>query len=104
MRAPPRDFRTNLAALCNADLLNLPEQAQAEEAARVAAVFRWLGGHSGWLLILDNADTPEAALQVENALPKLQAGDVIIISRIADWSTTVRTTELDVLGQQECQR
>jgi hypothetical protein len=69
----PADFRTKLASLCNAGMLNLPEQAQAEEAAGVAAAFRWLGGHSGWLLILDNADTPEAALEVENALPKLQA-------------------------------
>jgi predicted ATPase len=58
----PSDFRINLAALCNAEVLNLPEQNQAEEAARLAAVFRWLGEHSGWLLILDNADTPEAAV------------------------------------------
>jgi hypothetical protein len=36
---------------------------------RLAAVFRWLSEHSGWLLILDNADTPEAAAEVEKTLP-----------------------------------
>jgi hypothetical protein len=95
------DFRSNLAALCNADILNLPEQNKAEEAARLAAVFRWLNEHSGWLLILDNADTPEAALEVEKTLPKLQGGDVIITSRIADWSAAVQTTELDALAEKD---
>jgi Domain of unknown function (DUF4062) len=97
----PTDFRINLAALCNAEVLNLPEQNQAEEAARLAAVFRWLSEHSGWLLILDNADTPQAAVEVEKTLPKLQGGDVIITSRFADWSAAVQTTELDVLGEQD---
>ena len=97
----PTDFRSNLAALCNADILDLPEQNQAEEAARLAAVFRWLNEHSGWLLILDNADTPEAAAEVEKTLPKLQGGHVIITSRIADWSKAFRTAELDVLPEED---
>jgi tetratricopeptide (TPR) repeat protein len=97
----PTDFRINLAALCNAEVLNLPEQNQAEEAARLAAVFRWFNEHSSWLLILDNVDTPQAAVEVEKTLPKLQGGDVIITSRIADWSTAVQTAELDVLGEQD---
>ena len=32
----PTDFRSNLAALCNADILDLPAQNQGEEAARLA--------------------------------------------------------------------
>jgi tetratricopeptide (TPR) repeat protein len=97
----PTDFRVNLAALCNAEILNLPEQHQAEESVRLTAVFRWLGEHSGWLVIFDNADTPEAAVEVEKSLPKFQGGHVIITSRIADWSAAVQTTELDVLGDQD---
>ena len=62
---------------------------------------RWLGEHSGWLLIIDNVDTPDAAVEVEKTLPKLQGGDVIITSRIADWGAEVQTTELDVLGEQD---
>jgi hypothetical protein len=95
------DFRSNLAALCNAEVLNLPERDKPEEKERLAAVFRWLGEHSGWLLILDNVDTLEAAAEVEKTLPKLQGGGVIITSRIADWSAAVQTTELDVLGEQD---
>jgi hypothetical protein len=65
-------------------------------------VFRWLSGNPGWLLlILDNADTAEAAVEVEKALPKLQGGDVIITSRLADWSTAVQTAELDVLAEED---
>jgi tetratricopeptide (TPR) repeat protein len=95
------DLRTNLAGFCDPLVLNLPEQGRPEEAARLAAAFRWLNEHSGWLLILDNADTPEAAAEVEKTLPKLQGGGVIITSRIADWSAAVQTTELDVLGEQD---
>jgi len=51
------DFQSNLAALCNAEILNLPERDKPEEKERLAAVFRWLVEHSGWLLILDSADT-----------------------------------------------
>ena len=97
----PADFRINLAALCNTELLNLPQQNQTEEAVRLAAVFRWLNEHSGWLLILDNADTPQAAAEVEKTLPKLQSGNVIITSRIADWSPAVQTAELDVLAEED---
>jgi Domain of unknown function (DUF4062)/NB-ARC domain len=96
----PVDLRANLAELCNPLVLNLPEWNQPEEIIRLAAVFRWLSEHSGWLLILDNADTPEAAAEIEKTLPKLQGGDVIITSRFADWSAAVQTTELDVLGEQ----
>jgi hypothetical protein len=94
----PADFRSNLAALCNAEILNLSERDRPEETERLAAVFRWLSENPGWLLILDNADTIQAAAEVEKTLPKLQSGDMIITSRIADWSLAVQPVELDVLA------
>ena len=97
----PADFRSNLAAFCNARILNLPEQNKAEEAAGLAAVCRWLNEHTGWLLILDGADTREAAGEVEKTLPKLQGGYVIITSRIVDWSLGVQAVELDVLAEED---
>jgi tetratricopeptide (TPR) repeat protein len=98
----PVELRANLAGLCNPLVLNLPEQTQPEEAARVSAVLRWLGENPGWLLILDNADTQEAASGVEETLPRLRTGQVIITSRIADWSPAVRTAEpLNVLDETE---
>ena len=92
---------TNLAVLCNPLVLNLPERNRPEETERLAAVFRWLSENSGWLLILDNADTPEAAAEVEKTLPQLQGGRVIITSRIADWSPAVQTAELEVLDEED---
>jgi hypothetical protein len=69
---------------------------------RRAAVLRWLDEHSGWLLILDNADSPDAAAAVEDMLPRLQAGQVLITSRLKDWSPAVQRAEaLDVLDQKE---
>jgi hypothetical protein len=94
-------LRANLAELCNPPVLNLPEWNQPEEIICLAAVFRWLSEHSGWLLILDSADTPEAAAEVEKTLPQLQGGEVIITSRIADWSTAVQPVKLDVLAEED---
>jgi tetratricopeptide (TPR) repeat protein len=97
----PADLLTDLAALCDPQVLNLPEQARPEQAVRLAAVFRWLSSHPGWLLIFDSIDTPEAAAAVEKTLPQLQGGQVIVTSRIADWSSTIQTLELDVLSEKD---
>jgi hypothetical protein len=97
----PIDLHANLAELCNPLVLNLPEWNQPEEMSRLAAVLRWLSTHSGWLLILDNADTSEAAAEIEKTLPHLQGGDVIITSRVADWSAAVQPVELDVLAEED---
>jgi hypothetical protein len=50
---------------------------------------------------LDNADTPEAAAEVEKTLPQLEGGQVIIASRIVDWSPAVQPVELDVLAEED---
>jgi tetratricopeptide (TPR) repeat protein len=98
----PVELRANLARLCNPLVLNLPEQTQPEEAARVSAVFRWLGENPGWLLMLDNADTQEAASGVEETLPRFRGGQVIITSRLSEWSPAVQTAEpLSVLDETE---
>jgi hypothetical protein len=97
----PTDLRANLAGLSSPLVLNLPEWNQPEGIIRLAAVFRWLSEHSSWLLILDNADTPEAAAEVEKTLPQLQGGQVIITSRIVDWSTAVQPVELAVLAEED---
>lgn len=68
----PADFRNNLAALCNAEILKLSERDRPEETERLAAVFHWLSQNPGWLLILDNADTIQAAAEVEETLPRLR--------------------------------
>jgi hypothetical protein len=96
------DLRTHLASFCDPLVLDLPEQGCSEETARLSAVFRWLSGHPGWLLILDNADTEAAAAEVEEMLPQLQGGHIIVTSRLANWSPAVETSKpLDVLDEKE---
>jgi tetratricopeptide (TPR) repeat protein len=47
-------LKADLAAI--AAKLNLLEKDETDRDVVIAAVKRWLEGHSGWLLILDNAD------------------------------------------------
>ncbi|MGZ8908018.1 MAG: DUF4062 domain-containing protein, partial [Methylobacter sp.] len=93
-------LEANLAGLCEPGALNLQEQAAKEQEVRVAAALQWFDDYSGWLLILDNADTKEAARAVENTLSRLHQGHVLITSRISDWSGTIDTRELDVLDEK----
>jgi hypothetical protein len=95
-------LRRNLAAFCSPDVFNLPERTAKEEEVLVAATLRWLRDHPGnWLLILDNVDTPEAARAVEDLLPRLGSGHVLVTSRIGDWSAGVDTFELGELTPED---
>jgi len=93
----PQDLRRNLAALTGPLVLDLPENAVPEEEGRLAAALRWLREHPGWLLILDNVDTPEAAAAAEDMLARLHGGQVLLTTRLTQWSGCVEPLELDVL-------
>jgi tetratricopeptide (TPR) repeat protein len=93
----PEALQRNLAALCAAAVLNLPEREAADETVQAGAVLAWLRQHRGWLLILDNVDTEAAAQATERLLPQLPGGHVLITSRVAHWSSGVQALPLDVL-------
>jgi len=92
-------LQRNLASLCNAQVLNLPQREAKEQDVQFAATQRWLSEHSDWLLILDNADTRQAAEAVEEVMPWLRGGHVIVTSRLSDWSGSVETVELELLSE-----
>lgn len=94
----PAALSRDLAALTAPRALDLPEQALAEEVVKVDAVLAWLHAHPGWLLILDNVDSPEAMRAVRDLLPRLTGGRVLITSRLAQWPAGVATVPLDVLS------
>jgi tetratricopeptide (TPR) repeat protein len=96
----PESLQRNLAGLCGPLVLDLADQQEADESARMEAALRWLGQHPGWFLILDNVDTPEAAAAVERVLNRLTQGHVVITSRLANWSAAVERLELDVLDHE----
>ncbi len=75
--------------------------AQTEVEPRLAEVLRWLDAHPGWLLILDNVDTAEAAGEVHRLLAQLRAGHVLITSRIANWRAGVEPLGLHLLDQAD---
>ena len=89
------ELRANLANL--AGVLAIESTVTAVDQ-QVAEVLRWLEAHPGWLLIVDNVDTEDAASEVERLLAKLRAGHVLITSRIANWSAGVEPLELHVLA------
>ncbi|MEL6896009.1 MAG: tetratricopeptide repeat protein [Planctomycetota bacterium] len=94
----PENLNRNLAELTGPLVLDLDEHSATEEEARVAAALRWLQSHPGWFLILDNVDTEEAVVAVEDLLAKLRGGQVLITSRLARFSDVVEALELDVLS------
>jgi hypothetical protein len=51
-------------------------------------------------MILDNADTREAAEAVEELLPRLWRGHVMLTSRLSDWSNSVDPFELELLNEE----
>jgi len=97
----PEIFQQNLANLCGAMVLNLPEQDAREQEVQAAAAIRWLREHSGWFLIIDNVDTPEAAESIESMLAKLHTGHVVITSRLSQWGDAVEALALDVISEPD---
>jgi tetratricopeptide (TPR) repeat protein len=86
------EFLANLAGVLGTRI----EKASVEE--QLARVLDWLDAHPGWLLIVDNADTEEAASEIQRLLPRLRAGHVLITSRIGNWPPGVEPLDLDVLA------
>ena len=97
----PENLDRNIAELCGSRLLNLPEQSAQEQELQLAAALRWLNQQTGWLLILDNVDTPESASAVDGLLPSLQNGHVLITSRRTDWGNSINALPLDTLDEDD---
>jgi hypothetical protein len=89
------ELHTNLANLVGV-LGTTVKKASVEE--QLAQVLDWLDAHPGWLLIVDNVDTEEAAAEVQRLLARLRAGHVLITSRIGNWGAGVERLDLDVLA------
>jgi hypothetical protein len=97
----PEALRRNLAALTGERYLNLPEQVEKEEGARLRGVLDWLRANHGWLLILDNIDTPQPLAEAEQLIGPLAGGHVVITSRLANFPADVDPLEVDVLDVRD---
>ena len=97
----PEAIERNLAGLCSERGLDLSEKALTEQAAQAQAVLNWLAAHPGWLLILDNVDNEAAAKVVETLLSQLSGGQVLITTRLRNWSGSVQLLDVDVLAPDD---
>jgi tetratricopeptide (TPR) repeat protein len=77
-----------------ANLLHLPQQEERDQLKIVQAVKYWLMNHTGWLLLLDNAD--ELSL-VQDFLPPEGRGHTLLTTRAASTGRLAQRIEVDPL-------
>jgi tetratricopeptide (TPR) repeat protein len=81
-----------------ANLLQLPEREAKEQEVTVQAVKHWLQKHSGWLLVLDNADD----LAIASAfLPPHPGGHILLTTRAAATGQLAHRLEITTLGPEQ---
>ena len=86
------------AGLASGKLLDLPQQDANDQSEIIQAVRHWLGQHTGWLLVFDNA--PDAPA-LREYLPQGETGHVIVTSRDPDWSGTASALGVRVFERPE---
>ncbi|MHC5061440.1 MAG: tetratricopeptide repeat protein [Planctomycetota bacterium] len=98
----PKLTNASLAHLATG-VLRIAETKVKEAEARQTAL-AWLSQNDSWLMIIDNADSKKAAEAVENLLPQLSRGQVIITSRYTRWSGAVQPRKLGLFKPDEAKR
>ena len=93
----PESLGRGLSSLAGPRTLDLKMEGYPEQYV-IETILSWLGSHSGWLMILDNVDTEDAALAVRNLLPSLANGHVLVTCRIARWAPGVRKRSVGKLS------
>jgi tetratricopeptide (TPR) repeat protein len=91
-----------------ASALGSAEAAQANQQLAALAARRWLEGHDRWLLVLDNAEGPDATTGLQaplarliDLLPQVLHGQVLVTSRDASWEQHAALAELDLFSPSE---
>ena len=91
----PQTLQTNLGQLTGA--LGLTGYDAADDDVKLKAVLDWLNRHPGWLLILDNVDSPEALAAATALTARLTHGHVLLTCRLTNLPAGFTSLELDVL-------
>lgn len=73
--------------------LSLPGYDPQDAAATRKAVVDWMDRDTGWLVVLDNAESPAA---LKDWLPHAAKGHLLITSRNPDWKTRAKVHPIDV--------
>lgn len=93
----------NLGVVCR-----VAETGESDQRLAAMAVRRWLEDHDRWLLILDNAEAPDAKLGLEapldrvvGLLPQIVQGQVLVTTRNTSWEEHAAVAELEVFSPAE---
>jgi tetratricopeptide (TPR) repeat protein len=78
--------------------LGLPQQDLQDQRLVIEAVRKWLGLHTSWLLVFDNATDPT---EIRNYIPQGGSGHVIVTSRNPNWRGLGDSMPVRVLGRPE---
>ena len=81
-----------------ADLLNLPQKIEANQALVIAAVKRWLQKHANWLLIFDNVEDLD---MLNDFVPLIYRGHILITTRSQATGNIPYTREIEKMEAQE---
>ncbi len=81
-----------------ADLLQLPQRQQPEQAQMVKAVKHWLNTHAGWLLIADNVEELDL---LQAVLPPLGEGAMLLTTRQQALGILAEPLELSTMNEEE---
>jgi tetratricopeptide (TPR) repeat protein len=81
-----------------ATLLNLPEKEAQEQEITVQAIKTWLQTHSGWLLIMDNADDLNL---LPAFLPPALGGHLLLTTRAFAVGRLASRLEVDTLADEQ---
>ena len=81
-----------------AALLDLPEKREPDQNIVLVAIHRWLVGHPGWLLILDNVDD---LLSINDVLPRQSAGSVLITTRLQALGGLAQSIKVNTMVEDE---
>jgi tetratricopeptide (TPR) repeat protein len=90
----PKLLQESVGALSEFPELGIAGASETDPALKARQIRRWLGGNRGWLLIVDNADSPEAVRAVESFIPAGHTGLVLITTQFAQWSPVFRRLQL----------
>lgn len=77
-----------------AGLLNVPEKDEQDQTIVVNTVVRWLTTHTGWLLILDNADDLTV---VREFVPSVFGGHILLTTRAQAMGRLAHRIEIDTM-------
>ena len=92
------DTRESLMSgyLAIAQLLNLPQKDEQDQAVIVQAVKAWLQKHGSWLLILDNADELTV---VREFVPPLFGGRILLTTRAQSMGRFAKGVEVETMSR-----